>query len=455
MRLLAYALVASLMLPSVLAETDLVVSRLLLAPTSSFESVTSSVAFGEDAERVHTLRANASHASVTIFEWRRATLGVPGAPVSNTFAQAERSYSLTDLTIELAAGEHAGWLALDGGVSIQALAAGPVSMTSRSGGAIGHKAASTNPEDHRFYSRVMPGVHLLTAGDVQLSAEGNEILLWLSGPDVRLAARENSTVVRTGDLQGEAGAGDRLDRVARIVMSSSAVQVDGVQLVIATEEGTARGAPGTRLDEIVLPEWTRMSVSPIDHRAGIDLEEDALAEGSAFIERAVAPVDLSPLAWLVGILGLVAIAAVTTVALRARHGADAGPMADDYAALAALAIEQSRHEDALRWTREALRHAPASGRLKLEEAYLLAQLGRTDEALEAYDEAATPDADLHAAMLLTRLGQLEVAEAKLVAALDAAPSLLLEVEGPPLDVLTGRPAVRRAMAEARARMEDE
>lgn len=145
---------------------------------------------------------------------------------------------------------------------------------------------------------------------------------------------------------------------------------------------------------------------------------------------------------------------VVTRGLRRRQD----ELTSECVAIALLASEAGDLERALAWFRQARGLAPSNPTLAAQEAWCLGELGRVDEALESYAEAALfagdgmPDFD--AALLILRTGGEEgKAEERLSRALAKTPALALEArELAEFKRLRGRPDHDRAMAQAFARL---
>lgn len=131
-------------------------------------------------------------------------------------------------------------------------------------------------------------------------------------------------------------------------------------------------------------------------------------------------------------------------------------LSSECVAIALLASEMGDHERALSWFRHARVLAPGNPTLASQEAWCLAELGRVDEALEAYSVAAffSQDgmADFDAALLLLRTqGPLGLAEERLSRALARSPALALEArELDEFKPLRGREGYERCMGRALA-----
>lgn len=131
--------------------------------------------------------------------------------------------------------------------------------------------------------------------------------------------------------------------------------------------------------------------------------------------------------------------------------------ADEYVALAAYSADSEEWKRALHFTREAIRLAPTSARLRMDEGYFLQELGRTKDALRAYEAAAELADDgeplFHVGILLARMGRHGEAAAAFIRAFERSPELALEVNDIPEVSETGRdPAFRDARRRALSRL---
>lgn len=128
---------------------------------------------------------------------------------------------------------------------------------------------------------------------------------------------------------------------------------------------------------------------------------------------------------LAGIVLAAAAAAAFWVSRRRRGGTwDA----EQYAQLADAAAETGDHETALRWTREALRIAPTSVRLRQDEAFFLERLGEREAALAVYASLAAAHGDAESEYRAARIvaqaeGEASEVVARLCRALARDPSI--------------------------------
>lgn len=141
-------------------------------------------------------------------------------------------------------------------------------------------------------------------------------------------------------------------------------------------------------------------------------------------------------------------------ALRARQR----ELSDECVAVALLSSDAGDHGRALSWIRHARELAPSNAGLAMQEAWCLGEMGRLQEALEAYAEAAFLSrdgrADFDAALLVLRSGGEESrAEERLSRALYRTPALVLEAQAmEEFRKLRGRLGYESAMARAADRL---
>lgn len=152
------------------------------------------------------------------------------------------------------------------------------------------------------------------------------------------------------------------------------------------------------------------------------------------------------------VLLLAAVAGV--LAWRTRSGSGPTLDAEQFAMLADEAAQEGRLLDALAWVGRARARSPESPRLLIQEAHLLGEAGRLEDAMARFEAAArmVPDGEpnLLAARLLARHGRDPGCVAHHLAdALARTPSFVLELPAEPLfrDVLAA-PQVVEAQEEA-------
>lgn len=130
---------------------------------------------------------------------------------------------------------------------------------------------------------------------------------------------------------------------------------------------------------------------------------------------------------------------------------------EELVTLAEYSADREEWARALGFVRLAIKKAPTSARLRMDEGYFLESLGRTKAALESYRKASelTAEGDplFHVGRLLLGLGQETAAVEALAAALDRSPELVLDIDGDPeLEVLVAVPGFSKARRNALGRL---
>lgn len=134
--------------------------------------------------------------------------------------------------------------------------------------------------------------------------------------------------------------------------------------------------------------------------------------------------------------------------------AGGAPTLEGCVSAAGRAIVREDWTEAHRWLLEARRLAPASGPLCADLAFVLARLGRHEEAVPVFEEAwrlgvVEAETLLECARSALAAGRpLAEAERWLVAALRCGPTLVVDADEAPFHALRGRAAVEEAMADA-------
>jgi hypothetical protein len=155
---------------------------------------------------------------------------------------------------------------------------------------------------------------------------------------------------------------------------------------------------------------------------------------------------------LLGVLVALAVARIR-VASKGRHSVD------QMAELAYLAADGGRFGEALEWIRTARAHAPSSERLKMDEAWFLAETGEVGLALEIYvalaEGSSSGEADFHAAVLQLQHGQgISAARPHLLRAIQRTPSVVLEMADDPIFAQARQdPELSRAMRLAMRKLD--
>ena len=438
---------------------------------------------------IHARRMHVQRFEDTVVETR-----VPELRYGNVVNKTVSSYDLTDVVVTLAPGDHRGWvgmyfpqeggpLALDTWGASSVLAQGATRLGD--GVLVGapNEAETPSPAS-RSYQWQEARPLLLVSGEGTVAQRGQGTMK-LFGPDLLFSAKENETFYPTGMLEQDAGAaGRRIDRWFFLEYEEAEVTVEtpepfqvaalasraswsGAASFHAVEgqmtsAGSAYAAAGQRVR--VVGDLVA-ALAPLAEGAEaylrLDLSGDLAETTLARQGRAAAPLGVRPQGWalLVGMAVVAGVAALVTArALRRRARKERAPVGpEDRLALARIEAGRERFHEAVAHVREARAQAPTSVRLILEEASYLGAMGKVEEALAHYAEAAAldpdGDADFQAAVLLLQSGgDAARAEALLVKALARSPILVLEVlydVAETFVALRGRPDFERAVEDAR------
>jgi hypothetical protein len=447
-----------------------------MAATSS--EANAEAVFVRDVGQLSALDLRAPH--VVVRTYTRDAVVTDAGPLDPALVTGnhEETFALTDVAVRLATGDHSGWLGLraSGPGSLLAEASSGARFEEREPEVIGNdETAPTDAPQRPTFSQPVVGAHvsILDTSAFRYTGRGE---LKFSGPDVILAAKENTTELRTGTTR-EAGP------VARMRLAWVSIEFDvGTLRAVGLRDAVA-AAPS--VDVRWDGEATFTAREGALHTEGADLRADgssasidgrlaaALAPGErgtllATIDGDLRSTTLHPAAITRlspaasgKLLGLVALAAVLGGAATwawMRHRRPRFSV-EECVQLANAAAEEGDAQLALDWIARARRLAPGSGRLFLEEGYYLAQTDDVDGALDRLGRAAelldTGEPELQAARLhATRRNDAARASALVVRALQRSPILILELEqDDALAALAADPAVKRAIGEAQRRLE--
>lgn len=422
----------------------------------------------------------------------------------------QRSYNLTNVAITLGGETQLGYVAAvaDHGSTWTISGSQPLSFESREETTLTSDratAASASRPSDRFFVQHLRGAHVLAEGAGSVVLEGSGVLK-IFGLPLILTSDENVSYFKTGRFQ-ESPLAQVEYRWVYIEATEFRIEtVSPLEWLIASGQGSAQWNASFALDSLGGSLWT--DEGRIDVRPGTGAISGSFS--SSFVplvvhgqcaiqmallgdfdsttypygERTSAP-RAPPLAGSDAFTSLmVALTVAGGGALLALHrirapragrqdGAAAvhpsapPPPAIDAASLhdltpelcVSLAETQVQMEcwpRALHWITLARQMCPTSASIRATEAFVLGEMGQTEEALAAYEEASRLDPeegehDLNAARLALRRGQpVDVVEAFVLRALARTPGLVAEVE--PDDALTEalgvRPAFRAAVVEA-------
>lgn len=493
-RALAAALALLILAPAASAAAstgEFVATGSLRLPAGSTQELTARAAYlrAFDTEGFSQISLEAETVRVHRFyrEWAEVRVGAvqPNFRIDGHDA----TYTLTNVTVTLVERDRLGWLGLyfprQGG-PLTLSSSGPAALVAGTPTQVGDGLTpGQDPEDpaphvHGYdWESDDPLLTIETRGAILQQGEG---MLKVKGPDLRFRSDQNETVEWTGSERDDAPAGQHreqwlfLEYVGatllveteepfKVAAAESRASWTGTATFTPTEgelragrdvylaEGRPARVTGT-LEARILPE-------PADDqtRLRLDLHGDLVDTTLPHAQgRVNLPLGIQPPGWtwlLVG-LGLgILLVGIAYAARRARARPNPDLATDDRLALARLAAGRESYLEALAHVRAARAQAPADPRLLKEEGAYLAALGRIDEALKAYMEAAARspdgDAEFQAGVLMLQHGDLDRAEGLLATALRRSPILVLEVLYDPagtFDTLRGRPHFERAVDEA-------
>lgn len=409
----------------------------------------------------------------------------------------------TNLRVELAGPPTAGYvgLAVNRTSSWRMDATSHASAEPREETDLMSEAAITNPQtkhSEEYYYQKIQGLHVLLESPGTLTFQGGASLK-ARGLPLRMISAEGDALFDTRNGPGTTPVGYE---VRWIVIESREITVEissGQQWQAASKAISLRWAGDCVLDSLGGSIQTGEGVHPIGAGMGVirgtfessvvpalagerpvlqmsfrgDLDSTTYAPSASQARIAtLAPGSIT--------LALVAVTVASTAGggtfllLRARRRqaatrpppppppleADPAPPADLTpelcVSLAETQVQTECWPRALHWITLARQMCPTSATVRATEAFVLGELGQTEEALAAYEEASRLDPeegehDLNAARLALRRGHpVEVVEAFVLRALARSPHLVGEVEPDDalMEALGGRPAFRAAVVEA-------
>lgn len=388
--------------------------------------------FVEDARTLLRFEASATRLDVDMWTARFVDPGLTGIGIQQEFTR--RTFTLTDATMTLLRGGADGWVGIESGnargtalaLDLEAVTPGYMGTT-----------AQQSPESGNSYHYEWGAPAIQSTGWATLSWTG-EVAAKLSGPDVRIVARENTTTWTTGTERDPTPPGERTHRWMVLRIHGGTLTMEGAPAVVVSRALDADG-PG---------ELASFSVAEVSGAPSLVRSPRASPLGEA---AAPAP----PQGNLALVLLAVVVGGAAGALLAMRRGrAKMRLEADTLADLARAEAEAGRMDAALDRIGDARRLAPTSARLGLDEAGMLEQAGRTEEAVALLGSLAGEGvAEAHLALARTLASQradAPLVASRIAAALAGAPVLLLEVEADALLApFLDEPAAREAVAKAR------
>ena len=422
--------------------------------------------FCESLAEGDALRLAAPRAHVVRHERTRVETG----PVSQYVRDAPSAYTLTDVTITLT--RASGWIGgvADGDDARLAFSAPAASSLSPKGAAtIGNWEGTDADADRLPAFAHAVGHHLLAEAPARGNLSG--AMEWkIYGATVLLEAAENTTTWDTGStstgvttedlwlvVRLEAAHGE-IDVAAPCQAALPDARVDASgpwQLQLATGSLMLADEPRpVRAEPLVLDGHVRATLSMLP---GAEPPQARIVMSGTMDHASLSGVRLdappAPLAWVPWLAAATLVAIVGLAAVAPRWRPEPRLTVEQCTDLADAAAEAGHYESALLWTQRARAQAPDSGRLRMDEAWFLWQLGRIDEALVAADAAVVVARDgqvtFMAALLAAKSGERQRARAHLVVALRQTPCVALDaVHEAAFAELRADPAVASAMERA-------
>ena len=458
-----------------------------LALPSSTTASGEGIAFFLDFDKrpVGLLVLQAAEVEVTQF-WRETTGAVvAGSQVKVSAGQVtNQTRVLHNATFTLVSSQKVGYVGADlregrSGLRLTAESGGAVTGATRT---VFVSANSTNKtpsadEWHEYHATVARP-HLRAEGRGAAEVEGAGRVK-VSGLELEVVSDEGRMRLRTGRhetsplhvedswlvLKSDAFALEvRSEAVWRTALSEAAASWSGtvtfrpVQGALATE-GDTYSAEGGRVSLRGTFETSlRPELDAGGARLRLDIHGDLADTTLATASRPAAPVarDLGVLPWLGLGVGLAAVSALAGGAILRRRAARPRPApaaaraseasAERCVGQAEACLLEGDFRKALHWILQARRAAPTSASVCSTQAFILAELGRVDEALRAFQDAARlAPAEGEHALSAARVAQQAGRPAHLVEdlleqALARDPSFVEEIENDGLfSDLAGRP----------------
>lgn len=453
----------------------------ITAPPGTRVTARPAAVFAGDLSTLRAFTLRAPRLVVDEYWIRYAEIQAPGERVQFATGTGHDTYVVSDTTVTLDDRTSVqGWLALTRVARWDGIASGTFSASPSAGADFGNGGPGGGDEQP-YFSFAREGDWLLLEGALDQRASG-PLTVKMSGPDLVVTARENTTRLHTGASPRPEQAGSSEVRWVILRAEQGTLDIEGTVPTIAaaseadlTWDGlaTIAGARGvlTGPDATFVAGGERgaldgafhavLTVATSTRAATMHLAVDGDLRGTTFAvattRTVVPPRARGPLFLLAASAALAAVAVAGAWLARPRRAAEPCLEADDCLDLAHLALELGHHADALMWVRRARALSPASGSLALEEGWVHLAASRPAEARHAFEEARrmTPDrGDATLALAwLDVASAIERAEASIVEALARSPALLLDVEDDDaLAELRSRPAVRAAIERARRKL---
>ena len=489
--LLSFALLLIPVASAAAVEGELHAEGPLIQPAGTHVSLTPLALFANGTGQLQRLDLIAPAVEVT-----RVTTSMVdvrqdlGVATSLVVSKEIVTYRLTNVSVRLLEADpsdHAGWMGIHPapGLPMEIRSSSMVDARWCPSCHVGNTLSpepSPNPASAFYYWRsVEPVVSLGLAG--AFSSTGGAALKIL-GADLRIAAEENTTVVRTGVVNPSGPASPNRTEVQLFLAFDGILDwATDATVHLATDElasafdGTMSltgGSGAIRSDE---ERFTPTSGAPTTIRGELTTivrphEESQLRVAiSGEMRSTTMQVEQLPLAMRIrtdatdpGLLlfataVVVAGGGAAAVALRRRARTGPSPDVDELIDLAQSAAERGDHALALAWTRRAKRLIAPNARLLADEAYHLHVLGNQEEAMRVFAEASSiaPDGevDLLAARTLAGDGAHgEEVRPWIERALEKSPELFVELDDDEFTPLRRAAWFQTALHRAESRAEE-
>lgn len=397
--------------------------------------------FCDGLEEGDALRLMAPRAHVARHERTRVETG----PLSQYVRHEFSTYALTDVTLSLP--RAAGWVgavASGDDAHLSFSAPSPFSLAPKGGETLGNWKGTEDPArlpafahdvDHHLHVDVPTRASL--SGAMEWKIYGSTLLLDAAENTTTWETGSTTTAVATEDvwfvvrLEGATGAADAARR-CHAALPAARVEASGPwhvplatgRIVMADEPRAMQAEPLVLAGDVRATLAMMQGVEPPQARLLLTGTMNHASVSGVQVDAPPAPLSWAP--WLAVAL----LAAVGLAAAVPRPRKEPRLTVEQCTDLADAAAEAGHYESALLWTRRAQEQAPASGRLKMDEAWFLWQLGRLDDAFAAA-EAAVPLArdsqvTFTAALIFAKSGETDRACAHLLLALRQAPCVALD-----------------------------
>lgn len=406
-----------------------------------------------DVVTAFSLQASTVH----VERYSKSMLSAQSGLVNGVLSTSSSSYDISNVSITLE-GSRQGWFGAYLAPETLVRGTGEFEVSAAGPGRVGNDPAhaeETPDAASPTYEQALPSAHLGLVGAKTIGLDGR-IVLKFNGPTLVVRAAENTTTIETGRRDAsdmavrqtnETWVTFELDRASLRFETPSSPDL-AIESLDAASRGRidlheAQGSFGagakTYSATIGGSAWlmgTFTSVLTVE--AGLpttvaatiagDLRSTDMREATA---RVAAPQSYSwiPVTGIVLLIAAVGVVAARQWMLRRRDA----PTLEECIDLSHVAASEGRYHDALHWTRKAIAHAPSNARLRMDEAFFLAETGDYEGALTTYGAASRASQDgepdfLAASLILSMQGDPEDAAERLLRALDRTPTLVFEVE---------------------------